>query len=64
MMSAMTAAAPAIRTVGGQRGAWKLVDGALAFAPLAFFLTGSTGEFILALPITVGIALASLFLPL
>ena len=25
----------AIRTVGGQRGAWKLVDGALAFAPLA-----------------------------
>lgn len=33
----------------------------LAFAPLAFFLTGSTGEFILALPITVGIALATSF---
>ena len=25
----------ALRTVGGQRGAWKLVDGHLAFAPLA-----------------------------
>ena len=29
----------------------------LAFAPLAFFLTGSVGEFIIALPITVAIAL-------
>ena len=25
----------ALRTVGGQRGAWKLVDGALEFTPLA-----------------------------
>lgn len=34
----------------------------LAFAPLAFFLTGSVGEFIVALPITVAIALSVSFL--
>jgi multidrug efflux pump subunit AcrB len=33
----------------------------LAFAPLAFFLTGSTREFIIALPVTVGIALSVSF---
>lgn len=33
----------------------------LAFAPLAWFITGSTGEFIVALPITVAIALATSF---
>ncbi|PTY05420.1 AcrB/AcrD/AcrF family protein [Opitutaceae bacterium EW11] len=33
----------------------------LAFAPLAFFLTGSVGEFIRALPITVAIALVASF---
>ncbi len=33
----------------------------LAFAPLGFFLTGSTGEFIVALPITVAISLATSF---
>ncbi|HWL14420.1 MAG TPA: efflux RND transporter permease subunit, partial [Opitutus sp.] len=34
----------------------------LAFAPLGFFLTGSVGEFIVALPITVAIALTVSFL--
>lgn len=33
----------------------------LAFAPLGFFLTGSVGEFIVALPITVAIALLASF---
>lgn len=33
----------------------------LAFAPLAFFLKGATGEFIIALPITVAIALSMSF---
>lgn len=34
----------------------------LAFAPLAFFLTGSTREFIVAMPITVAIALSVSFM--
>lgn len=34
----------------------------LAFAPLGFFLTGPTGEFIVALPITVAIALSVSFM--